>query len=109
MEKFEDKELKFNEEETELIERAVDIYSGLISQSISKADERIKGIMSCKESIEKTRGKKHFDELLGNGIKDWDECMTYFYVLRAMSDKLKRIRWLNKGLQVSQSKEVDSK
>lgn len=97
-----DKRLKFSEEETMLIERAVDIYSGLLSQSIDSADKKIKSILSRDVELKKLKGNKYCEELWSKGIRDWDEAMTYFYVLRSISDKLKKVRWVHKGLIIDE-------
>lgn len=87
-------EIKFNQEEIFLMERAIDIASGMSAVSIDGADRRIKTGLSR----EKELGKKKFQDFLDKGIRDWDEAMTYFHVQRGISEKLKRLRWSNKEL-----------
>ena len=93
-------QVSFNEEEVSLLERAVDLMSGSLANSIDRADGRIKMLLSRREEIESMKSKKiNYQEIIGNGIKDWDECMTYFHVYRDISDRLKKLRWKHKILK----------
>ena len=91
-------EIGFNEEEVSLLENAVDMASGFGSRSIESADLKVKAILANREYHIKELGKESYNKRLSQGIKDWDDAMTYFYVYRSISDRLKKLRWKHKEL-----------